>query len=75
MTKCKEPIYFGGSLVDFDNRRIRVYISFVLGEELYTVPFYPTNVQSEVTTLSVSDSEDNDDLMECSSSHTQLAKT
>ncbi|MCI4382749.1 hypothetical protein PGIGA_G00018350 [Pangasianodon gigas] len=47
-------------------------------KELYSVAFSPTNVQSEVTTLSVSDTEDDDDdddVMACPSSHTQLAKT
>ncbi|XP_053366356.1 sentrin-specific protease 7 [Clarias gariepinus] len=42
-------------------------------KELYSVAFSPTNVQSGITTLSVSDSED-DDLIKGSSSHTQSAK-
>ncbi|XP_053538793.1 sentrin-specific protease 6 isoform X5 [Ictalurus punctatus] len=44
-------------------------------KELFSGPFSPTNVQNEVTTLSVPDSEaDDDDLMACPSSHTQLTK-
>ncbi|KAK3537643.1 hypothetical protein QTP70_017033, partial [Hemibagrus guttatus] len=45
-----------------------------LQKELYSGPIFPTNIQSDITTLNVSDSED-DDLMEHPSSHIQLTKT
>ncbi|KAK2843310.1 hypothetical protein Q7C36_011525 [Tachysurus vachellii] len=51
-----------------------------LQKELYSDPFSPTKVQSDVTILSVSESDvedddDDDDLKVCPSSHNQLAKT
>lgn len=65
-------------LKDVEDRKIMHSLSavFVLGFKVILASLLSSNIQNEVTTLSVLDSEDDDNnLMDCPPSNTRLVKT